>query len=157
MNLRPASKLIISLLIPLAVGGIAGIFTSKSITGWFEGLNAPSFRPPNWLFGPVWTVLYILMGISLYIVWVQPSNTLKKKAINIFAIQLTLNFIWSFMFFYFHTIGIALFDITALWLTIVLMIVRFRKVSPTAAFINLPYICWVTFALVLNLAYYRLN
>ena len=157
MSLRPISKLIISLLLPLSVGGIAGFFTSTAVNGWFTTLHHPSFRPPNWLFGPVWTTLYILMGISLYIIWMQPSNSRQKKALSIFTVQLTLNFFWSFLFFYFHVIGFALIDISALWLSIVLMIVRLRKVKPGAAYLNIPYLCWVTFALVLNLAYYKLN
>jgi benzodiazapine receptor len=157
MHIRPVYKLIISLLIPLSVGAVAGYFTSKSINGWFETLNHPSFRPPNWLFGPVWTSLYILMGISLYLIWMQPTSDLKKYAINIFAIQMVLNFLWSFIFFYFHAIDIALVDISLLWLSLTLMLTRFYKVRPLAAYLNIPYICWVTFALVLNAAYYKLN
>lgn len=157
MKFHPVSKLIISLIIPLAVGAIAGYFTVTAISGWFETLHHPSFRPPNWLFGPVWTSLYILLGISLYLIWRQPRSKSKKYAICIFAIQMVFNFLWSFIFFYFHLINIALFDIVLLWLSIIIMIGRFYKVNKIAAYLNVPYICWVTFALILNAVYYKLN
>jgi benzodiazapine receptor len=157
MNIHPGYKLVISLALPLAVGAVAGIFTATAIGSWFETLHHPSFRPPNWLFGQVWTLLYILMGISLFMVWLEPATINRKKALNIFTIQLLLNFIWSFLFFYFHAIGIALIEIIALWISIVVMIVRFRKVKPVAVYMNIPYLCWVTFALVLNAGYFRLN
>ena len=157
MNLRPVFKLIMAILITLSVGAIAGYFTTIAITGWFETLHHPSFRPPNWLFGPVWTSLYILIGVSLYLIWVEPQSDIRKYAINIFAIQMILNFLWSFIFFYFHSISIALVDISLLWLSLTLMIGRFHKVKPIAAYLNIPYICWVTFALILNVAYYKLN
>jgi len=157
MKFHPASKLIISLVIPLTVGAIAGYFTTTAIGGWYETLHQPSFRPPNGLFAPVWTVLYILMGISLYLIWIQPVKTISNKALNIFVFQLLLNFIWSFLFFYFHLIGTALIEIIVLWISIVIMIFRFRKVKPLAAYLNIPYIVWVTFALVLNAAYFKLN
>src|ERR1700761_2573779 len=107
MNSKPV-RLILSLLMPLLVGAIAGYFTVSSVHGWFETLNAPSFRPPNWVFGPVWTTLYVLMGISFYMISIQPQSNVRKYAINLFYIQLLLNFFWSFLFFYFHIINVAL-------------------------------------------------
>jgi translocator protein len=150
-------KLIASLLLPLAIGGIAGMFTSEAIPGWYASLNQPSFNPPNWVFGPVWTTLYIIMGISLFLIWKLPASKERNLAILIFWVQLVLNFCWSFFFFYFKMIGLALVDIILLWIMIVLMMVRFYKIKPLAAYINIPYLLWVTFASVLNIAYYILN
>jgi len=157
MKITSPLKLIIALVIPLSVGGIAGAFTATAIGGWFETLHHPSFRPPNWLFGPVWTSLYILMGISLYIIWQQPANRARNNAIRIFAIQLLLNFLWSFLFFYFHKIGLALAEIITLWLSILAMLYSFYKVKPLTAYLNIPYLCWVTFATILNAGYFALN
>ncbi len=157
MTLNPAFKLFISIALPLMVGAIAGIFTATAIGSWFETLHHPSFRPPNWLFGPVWTVLYLLMGISIYLIWIQQATSMRKRVIIIFAIQLSLNFIWSFLFFYFHAIGFALVEIIVLWVCIFILIFQFRKVKPLAAYLNIPYIIWVTFALILNAGYFWLN
>jgi benzodiazapine receptor len=150
-------KLIASLLLPISVGGIAGIFTSEAIPGWYATLHQPSFNPPNWVFGPVWTTLYIIMGISLFLIWKLPASKQRNQAILIFMIQLFLNFCWSFFFFYFKMIGLALIDILVLWIMILFMLVRFYIIKPVAAYINIPYLLWVTFATALNLAYFFLN
>jgi benzodiazapine receptor len=150
-------KLVASLLLPLAIGGIAGIFTTEAIPGWYATLNQPSFNPPNWVFGPVWTTLYTIMGISLFLIWKQDKTKQRNQAILIFLLQLLLNFCWSFFFFYFKMIGVALIDIIALWILIIMMLVHFYKLKPVAAYINIPYLLWVTFATSLNLAYFFLN
>jgi len=150
-------KLFISIMIPLVIGFISGFFTASGVNEWYTTLNRPSFNPPNWLFGPVWTTLYILMGISLYLVWKQPASDTRNSAIWIFALQLTLNFFWSIIFFYWHQIGIALIEIIVLWGLILLMIYRFYHINPTAAWLNIPYLLWVSFATVLNAAYWKLN
>ena len=104
-------KLIISLLIPLCVGGIAGFFTSGAIKGWYAHIVKPTFNPPNWIFGPMWTLLYILMGIACYLVWKSDADTkIKTAALKIYFIQLFFNFMWSFLFFYFHNPALALVD-----------------------------------------------
>lgn len=157
MKANQILKLAASLLLPLAVGGIAGIFTTAAIPGWYASLNQPSFSPPNWIFGPVWTTLYILLGISFFMIWKLPASKQRNQAILIFMVQLLLNFCWSFFFFYFKMIGIALVDIVALWITIIIMLVSFYKLKPLAAFINIPYLLWVTFASALNAAYFLLN
>lgn len=137
---------------------MGGIFTQNSIAdGWYGSLNQPSFNPPNEVFGPVWTVLYILMGISLYMVWKQVPGNRRENALGIFALQLLLNFLWTLFFFYFKDIEIALLDIIALWISIVIMIVMFIRVKPLAGWLNIPYLLWVTFATALNVAYYVLN
>lgn len=151
-------KLIVSLMVPLTVGWIGSVFTRDSIRdGWYESLNQPSFNPPNEIFGPVWTVLYILMGISLYMMWTQIPGRRRENALGVFALQLLLNFLWSLFFFYFKDIEIALLDIIALWISIVIMIWMFYRVKPLAGWLNVPYLLWVTFATALNIAYYVLN
>lgn len=145
-------------MLPLTVGWIGSIFTRDSIKdGWYESLNQPSFNPPNEIFGPVWTVLYILMGISLYMMWTQIPGRKRENALGVFALQLLLNFLWSLFFFYFKDIEIALLDIIALWISIVIMIWMFYRVKPLAGWLNVPYLLWVTFATALNIAYYVLN
>jgi translocator protein len=150
-------KLIVSLILPLGIGAFAGIFTMDAIPGWYETLNQPSFNPPNWVFGPVWTTLYFLMGISLFLIWKQSISKERNRAILVFCIQLFLNFCWSFLFFYYHEIGPALVEIILLWLSIFSMILLFYRIKPLAGYINIPYILWVTFAIILNAAYYFLN
>ncbi|MBK7172413.1 MAG: tryptophan-rich sensory protein [Bacteroidales bacterium] len=156
MKATQVGKLVASLLLPICVGGIAGMFTTEAIPGWYASLNQPSFNPPNWVFGPV-TMLYILMGISLYLVWKQEAGKQRNQAILIFMLQLILNFGWSFLFFYFNLIGIALIEIIALWIMIVLMLIKFRRIKPLAAYLNIPYLLWVSFATALNAAYFILN
>ncbi len=151
------SKLFVSLLLPLGIGAIAGIFTAKDIPEWYATLHQPTFNPPNWVFGPVWTTLYILLGISFFMVWKLEANKERNRAILIFIAQLLLNFAWSFFFFYFKRIGVALIDIVALWLMIVVMLVHFHRLKPLAMYINIPYLLWVAFATALNVAYFWLN
>ncbi len=151
-------KFIISLLLPLAVGGISGIFTVKAIPGWYAQLNKPWFNPPNWLFSPVWTSLYIMMGIALWLVWKSDApQKLKQRAIYLFAAQLVLNFFWSLIFFNLHQIGWALVEIIAMWATILLTIFAFAKVNKMAAWLLVPYISWVSFASILNYSVCELN
>jgi benzodiazapine receptor len=150
-------KLAVSLVLPLAVGAIGGIATAKAIPAWYATLNRPPFNPPNWLFGPVWTILYVIMGISLYLVWIQPPGKIRDMAMSAFFIQLALNFGWSFIFFYYRQLGFALAEIVVMWVCILAMILLFYRVRPLAAYLNIPYLMWVTFATVLNAAYFRLN
>lgn len=150
-------RLLISIAVPLAVGAIAGIATSNNVNTWYPELNKPSFNPPNWLFGPVWTVLYIMMGISLYLVWNKPAGEPRRRAITVFFIQLALNFLWSFVFFEWHQIGWALADISLLWLTLLWCIILFAKIHRTAAWLLVPYILWVSFATALNASIFMLN
>jgi benzodiazapine receptor len=157
MNKSQFFKLLISLLLPLGLGAIAGMFTAGAIPEWYASLNRPTFNPPNWVFGPVWTCLYILLGISLFLIWKQKTSKERNLAIFVFFIQMTLNFGWSFIFFYFNLIGLALLEIILLWISIVIMLVSFYKIKPMAAYINIPYLLWVSFATILNAAYYFLN
>lgn len=157
MNKTLILKLLISIALPLGVGAIAGMFTAQAVPEWFASLNRPWFSPPNWVFGPVWTFLYLLMGISFFLIWKQDANRNRKLAFVVYFVQLLLNFAWSFIFFYFKMIGLALVEIVLLWLTIVAMLVLFHRVKPAAAYLNVPYLLWVTFATILTAGYFWLN
>lgn len=151
-------KLFISILIPLLVGAISGYFTSSGVNGWYAVANKPTFNPPNWIFAPVWTTLYVLMGISLFLVWRSDAATgIKNTAIALFALQLTLNFFWSVIFFKLQQPGWAFAEIIVMWGMILLTIFSFGKISSTAAWLLVPYISWVSFASVLNYSIWRLN
>lgn len=155
--MKKVLKLIICIIIPLIIGGISGIATSNNIESWHQYLIKPWFNPPNYLFGPVWTTLYFLMGISLFIIVNHSSISDKRLAYFAFSIQLLLNFLWSFIFFQFHQIGIAFIEIVMLWFAIIYMIKQFYPISKVAAFLNIPYLLWVSFASVLNFAIWNLN
>lgn len=157
MNKSLIFKFLVSIVLPVVVGAIGGLFTADAVPDWFNSLNKPWFSPPNWLFGPVWTALYLLMGISLYIIWKQPGSKARNTAILVFMLQLVLNFGWTFLFFYFQQIGYALVEIIVLWISILIMIVLFYRIKPIAAYINIPYLLWVSFASLLTAAYYSLN
>jgi tryptophan-rich sensory protein len=151
-------KLFISILIPILVGAVSGYFTSSGVNGWYAFAHKPWFNPPNWIFAPVWTALYILMGIALYLVWKsEPASSVKNTAIGLFAFQLLLNFCWSFIFFKLQQPGWAFAEIILMWVMILLTILWFGKISATAAWLMVPYICWVSFASVLNYSIWRLN
>ena len=150
-------KLLFAVLITLGVGAIAGFATVQSIDTWYAALNKPSFNPPNWLFGPVWTFLYILMGIALFLIWKLPVSKNRNTAIGFFFFQLLLNFLWSFLFFYFHLIAVTLFDIIILWVMIFLTIILFSRLNKTASWLLVPYISWVSFATILNIYVFNLN
>jgi benzodiazapine receptor len=142
-------KLIISILICILAGVIGSVFTTPSIPTWYAGLNKPSFSPPNWAFAPIWTTLYILMGVSLYIVIMKSVKKVKTQ-IAAFGIQLALNVIWSLLFFGLKSPSYAFAEIIALWMSIAVTIVSFYKVSKGAAALLVPYILWVSIATLLN-------
>lgn len=148
--MKKAIKLLISILISFLAGAIGSIFTFSSIPTWYAALNKPSFNPPNFLFGPVWTVLYVVMGISLFLIWNSEKKENKKIAITIFGIQIFLNALWSIVFFGLKNPLAALFVIAALYIFIILNIVKFYKINKVAGLILIPYLLWVSFASVLN-------
>ena len=150
-------KLILCVALTLSIGAIGGIATASGVNDWYLTLNKPVFNPPNYLFGPVWTVLYILMGISFYLILQSHNPVLKTRAIIIFCIQLFLNFCWSFLFFEFHLLGIAFIEIISILLSIIIMIITFYKINKTASYIQIPYLLWVSFASVLNGGIWILN
>ncbi len=151
-------KLIIAILICQVAGLIGSVFTSNSVSTWYLTLQKPSFNPPNWIFAPVWTFLFLLMGIALYLVWSKRQNQKQKnKALVFFSLQLVLNIVWSFCFFYLHNPLAGLVEILILWIFILLTIIYFYKISRSAAYLLLLYIFWVSFAAVLNYYLYMLN
>ncbi len=151
-------KLALSLLVPQLAGALGTIFTSAAISTWYATLVRPTLAPPNWVFGPVWTFLFVLMGIALFLVWRQGIAVKGVRiALILFAIQLVLNVLWSAVFFGIKDLGLALIEISALWLAIVATIVAFRRVSSKAALLLVPYLLWVSFATYLNFQFWILN
>jgi benzodiazapine receptor len=148
---------LLSLIIPLAVGGISGFFTVSAIPGWYQTIQKPSWNPPNWVFGPVWTTLYVLMGIAMYLIWTQPRTEQRQRTLYLNAAQLILNFFWSLIFFNLHAIGWALIEIIILWVVIVQTMFAYDRIYKPAAWLLLPYIVWVTFATILNGTIWWLN
>jgi benzodiazapine receptor len=150
--------LIVSMVITVSIAVSASFFTISQIPGWYSTLNKPSFNPPNWLFGPVWSVLYIMIAVAAYLVWQRrSSNALYKTTRTIYIVQLLLNFLWSATFFGMHQVLGALVVIALLWVSIVATIHYFYKFNKVAAWLLVPYLLWVSFASVLNLYIYLLN
>jgi translocator protein len=151
-------SLLCCITICLAVGGLAGYATSSSVTTWYVTLNKPFFNPPNWLFGPVWTVLYCMMGIALWAIW-RPTHDilLQRLALALFFVQLTLNFLWSFLFFSLQSPLLALVDIVLLLIFLVPTMLVSQKIAPKTIWLFLPYFAWVCFATLLNASIWLLN
>jgi len=143
-------RILIFILICQLAGLIGSIFTIPKITTWYVNLQKPSFAPPDWLFGPVWTTLFALMGISLYWVWGKQLEKSFRRAISFFGLQLVLNNLWSFFFFGLENPLAGLIEIMLLWIAIAVTIFEFYKLSKRAGLILLPYIIWVTIAAILN-------
>jgi tryptophan-rich sensory protein len=151
-------KLFIAIGICLAAGLLGSVFTVSSVGTWYRALLKPSANPPSWVFGAVWTVLYVMMGIALFEVWKQrPLGKEQTRGITWFFIQLFLNVLWSFFFFYMRQPGLAFFEIILFWLAIATTLWMFARRSLTAAALLLPYLAWVSFATYLNFAIWRLN
>lgn len=156
MNIRDFITLLVCIVICESAGILGSVFTISAIPTWYATLEKPFLNPPGWVFGPVWIILYLLMGISLWLIWKSDSPE-KKKASELFFAQLILNAIWSPIFFGAESIGGALAIIVLLWSAIALTILVFAKISKIAAWLLIPYILWVSFALYLNLAIWMLN
>lgn len=148
--------LIFSISICEGAGILGSLFTFSAIPTWYATLNKPSFSPPNWVFGPVWTILYFMMGISLYLIWISKSKQ-KQNAFILFFIQLGLNTLWSIVFFGLKNPTFAFIDIIALWIAIILTIQSFYKINKFAGYLLIPYFVWVSFASILNLFIVILN
>ena len=149
-------KLILCVVLCVGIGFTASFFTIDAIKTWYVTLKKPGFTPPNYLFGPVWTVLYILMGVSLYYIVIS-THALKQKAFIVFGVQLFFNFWWSLLFFYWHKIGLSLVDIILMWSFILLSIYYFTIIKRVAGYLLIPYFCWVSYATALNAAILLLN
>lgn len=152
------AKLVASIIICQGAGLIGSIFTTPAIPTWYEALRKPFFRPPNWLFAPVWITLFTLMGISAFLVWRKGlGDPQVKVALSIFFVQLILNTLWSVVFFGLRSPLGGFIVIAILWVAILLTILNFYKISVTAGLLLVPYILWVSFAAILNLSIWRLN
>ena len=139
----------------LGIGTIAGLVTADASVTWFPTLKKPSFNPPSWVFAPVWSLLYIMMAIAAWRVWLEGS--IAKPALNLFFIQLVLNFAWSLLFFGLHSPALALIDIVAMWIMIVLTMRAFFKIAKPSGWLLAPYLAWVSFATILNASIWWLN
>jgi tryptophan-rich sensory protein len=151
-------KLVISILIPLIAGFIGSFATLDGVTSFFNVLNKPAWTPPGWAFAPIWTTLYILMGIALFLVWQKGFERRDVKiAMAVFGVQIILNVLWSVIFFGFRSITGGLIEIIFLWIAILVNIIVFYKISKTAGLLLIPYIIWVTIASYLTYTIYLLN
>jgi benzodiazapine receptor len=140
-----------------AASAVGGLVTETGPGSWYAGLRKPSFNPPGWVFGPVWTVLYVLIGVSAWLVWRRRGVAGARGPLLIWLVQLVLNSVWTLLFFGARRPDLAFVEIVAMWAAIVATILAFRRVRPLAGWLLVPYLAWVTFAAVLNFALWRLN
>lgn len=140
-----------------SVAAIGSVWTATSVRTWYVQLQKPSFNPPSWVFGPVWTGLYFLMALSAWLVWRNAGWSIPRSALILFFVQLGLNLAWSGLFFGLHRPGLALIDILALLAAIVATAIAFRPFSQAAFWLMIPYALWVSFASLLNFEIWRLN
>ena len=158
MQLKDLVSLVVAVAISLVVGGLGGIATSSSVATWYQDLNKPPWNPPGWVFGPVWTLLYILMGVALWLVWRSGWDSPEgRMALILFGVQLLFNLLWSLIFFGLRKPGWALLEIGLLWVLILATLVQFYRLRPEAGLLLVPYQLWVTFATALNAAIWWLN
>ncbi len=151
-------KLVISILLPQMAGFIGSLFTRAAVPTWYATLSKPTFTPPNGVFGPVWTTLYLLMGISLFLVWRTDGDLeQRRKALAVFTLQLALNVLWSILFFGLRSPPAGLVGIICLWTAIWLTMRLFSRISRMAVWLLAPYLLWVSFAVVLNISILILN
>ncbi len=147
---------VISIAIALAVGGLSAVFTSGNMN-MYDTLNRPPLSPPMWLFPVVWSILFILMGVSSAMVYVKKDETDVSGALKVYALQLIVNFFWSIIFFNMRAYLFAVVWLALLWILILIMIISFRKIKPLAGYLQIPYLVWVSFALYLTIMIYLLN
>lgn len=158
MQIKAIFKLLIIIIGCELVGIVGSLFTFSAIANWYSTLNKPFFSPPNWLFGPTWTLLYLLMGVAIFLIIQNKQKTKQvKKAVQIFILQLALNFIWTPIFFGLKAPLLALLVIIALWFAILATIKSFWPISKLASSLLIPYLLWVSFATLLNGAIVWLN
>lgn len=155
--MRRIAVLVVCVGLCLAVGALGGWVTAGSVKDWYPTLHKPSFNPPNWLFGPVWTVLYVMMGVAAWRVWFKASGDRARGPLSLFGLQLALNLGWSVTFFGLHAIGAAVVVIVALEAAVLGTIFVFRRIDGLAAALLVPYALWVAFATLLNVTIWRLN
>ena len=144
-------------LLSLSAGALGGFATADSIGGWYQTIEKPSWNPPGWVFGPVWTALYLMMAVAAWMIWRKAEPATKALPLGLFAVQLALNALWSFVFFAWHEIGWALVEILVLWLAIAATIASFSRISKIATALLVPYLAWVSFASFLTYTIWTLN
>ncbi len=143
---------------PLVMGGVSSAFTMRGLRVWYRTIERPSWNPPDWVFGPVWSTLYLMMGVALArVVHADRDRLARRIGLGLFGLQLALNFGWSWVFFVKHDLAGAVVEILALWLAIAATIVAFGRVRPSAAALLLPYLAWTTFATILTVAIWQMN
>jgi translocator protein len=150
-------KLVGALVVCQLAGIIGSLFTTPAISGWYETITKPSFNPPNWIFGPVWFTLFILMGIALYLILKKKKSKARTIALWLFAAQLILNTLWSIIFFGLQNPLFALIELILLLVVLIFTTIHFWKLNRTAGILLLPYLAWGTFAMVLNFFIWKLN
>lgn len=152
-------KILIMIATCVVVGYLSSLFTREGVDTWYRTIEKPSFNPPDWVFQPVWTTLYIMMGLAAGLVWdkIEEQRDTVRKGIIFFWIQLALNALWSYLFFGLHNPLLALIEIVLLWLMIYETFVQFNKVNKVAGYLLIPYLLWVTFATVLTASIWWLN
>jgi benzodiazapine receptor len=151
-----ALALVLSFLLCFLAAGLGSLFTMVSLESWYAGLAKPSWNPPNWIFGPVWTALYAMMAVAGWLVW-RRGEPQSRPALRWFAIQLVLNVAWSAVFFGLQLPGLAFFEILLLWVAIAATLLTSWRVSRAAGILLVPYLLWVSFAVALNFAIWRLS
>jgi len=156
-NKSQSLGLIVSLVVCFAASGIGALFTTPQIDGWYATLNRPAFAPPNWVFGPVWSLLFAMMAVASWLVWKANPWKETRVALGCFGAQLMLNVLWSILFFGMQNPAAAFVEILVLWGMILITIILFFRHSRPAAFLMVPYLLWVGFAAVLNYGFWNLN
>ena len=156
-TLQQGVGLAVFILVCFAAAGLGGIVTTPNIPTWYAGLAKPAWTPPDWIFGPVWALRYLMMATSAWIVWRQTGLAGAKLPLTVFAIQLALNSLWSVLFFGLQSPGAAAVEIVLLWAAILATLIAFWKRSNLAGVLLVPYLAWVSFASVLNFTIWRLN
>ncbi|HEY0701533.1 MAG TPA: TspO/MBR family protein [Candidatus Acidoferrales bacterium] len=150
-------SLIVCLAVCYAAAWIGSAVTRPAIKNWYEHLAKPSWRPPNWAFAPAWTIIFTLMAFSAWLIWLQHETLFIWPALCFFGIQLALNIAWSAIFFGLRRLGLAAIEIACLWAAILGTLIQFWRIAPLAGWLLIPYLAWVSFAMVLNLAIWRMN
>jgi benzodiazapine receptor len=156
MKTRKIIVIVAAAAICLLLGSASGLFTIGEIKGWYQTIEKPSWNPPNWLFGPVWSTLYILMGVAFGLVITQKGQ-IKRNVVWVFIIQFILNLLWSFIFFKMHNFSLALLEIVVLWIFIFICVVQFYRLNKIAGLLMIPYLVWVSFATILTTSIWTLN
>ena len=150
MTRKSIPVLLLLLALPLVLGFIAGQVTATNIPTWYTSINKPWFNPPSFIFAPVWTTLYLLMGYASYRIWQRQDGNRIYLPLSLYFSQLALNFLWTFLFFGYHRPDLALAEMLLMWMLILLTIIHFARIDKAAAWMLVPYISWVSFASILT-------